>query len=408
VNAVPQIQATRCVRYRFRYSDCRRCERACPHEAIRLSDEGVAIAGESCRGCGLCVSACRTEAFGTASLAPLGLIEKARGQSSFSIACAACGADADAIVPCLGALGPALLAYLVKQGTELNLAGSGHCASCVHGASGSEQLALNLDALEALRVADAKGLSGTLHAAHSGMSPSGGRAGSWAGIALLDQKRGSADRGDERRAARRQFFRRFATVGETAPHNPRAPPGLAAPLRAIRAARVAPSAQRDLLQMLGLADVQAPLAAHPSLPAGDLRLEPGCTGCEACARACPTGALQVRENAEAWALGFDAGLCVACGVCVETCKPRVLQLREEVAAARFAKRPPVALHGLPKRRCKRCDRSFVTETGSALCDVCAGDEQDFNAIFGCHHDPKTPSVSSPEGISVLLGRPGED
>ncbi len=359
---VPEIQATRCVRYRFRYSDCRRCEQACPHDAIRLSDEGATIANERCRHCGLCVSACRTEAFSTASLAPLGLIEKARGKSSLSIACAPCGADADAVVPCLGALGPPLLAYLVKQGTELNLAGSEHCTSCAHGTRGSEQLALNLDTVEALRVADGDGR--------------------WAGIALLHRKRRGANQGDERRAARRQFFRRFASVGDQAPRNPQATRGPAAPLRAIRAARVAPGAQRDLLQMLGLADAQAPLAAHPSLPAGDLCLEPGCTGCEACARACPTGALQVRENAAAWALGFEGGLCVACGVCVEACQPRALHLHEAVAAGRFAKRTAVALHARAKRRCTRCDRSFVTDTESALCEVCAGDAQDFDAIFG--------------------------
>ncbi|WP_372529164.1 NADH-quinone oxidoreductase subunit I [Piscinibacter sp.] len=362
MSVVPEIQATRCVRYRFRYSECRRCDQACPHDAIRLSDEGVAIASERCRGCGLCISACRTETFTAASLAPLGLIDKARGRTSFSIACAPSGADADSNVPCLGALGPALLAYLVKQGIELSLAGSDHCVSCVHGARGSEQLAINLDAVESLRVAD--------------------RAGQWAGISLPQRASAKNTQGDDRRAARRQFFRRFSNVGDGAPRSKPSTNGPATPLRAIRAARVTPSAQRDLLQMLGLSDAEMPLAAHPSLPAGDIRLEPGCTGCEACARACPTGALQVRENGTAWALGFEAALCVACGVCVETCQPRVLHLREAVAAVQFAKREAVALHGLPKRRCTRCDRSFITATDSALCDVCAGDEQDFDAIFG--------------------------
>lgn len=361
MSAVPEIQATRCVRYRFRYSECRRCEQACPHEAIRLSDEGVAIASESCRRCGLCVSACRTETFTAASLSPLGLIDMARGRSSLSIACEPSGVDADSSVPCLGALGPALLAYLVKQGTELSLAGSDHCANCIHGACGSEQLALNLDAVESLRVADGVG--------------------QWAGIALPQRANGIVAKTDDSRALRRQFFRRFANVGDGSARSARQTTAPAAPMRAIRAARVAPSAQRDLLQMLGLADADAPLAAHPSLPAGDIRLEPGCTGCEACARACPTGALQVRESATAWALGFEAALCVGCNVCVETCQPGVLHLREAVAARQFAKREAVALHARPKRRCTRCDRSFITATDSALCDVCVGDEQDFDAIF---------------------------
>lgn len=295
-------------------------------------------------------------------LAPMRLIETTRGRPNFAIACAPSGTDADAIVPCLGALGPALLAYLVKQGTVLTLSGSDHCAQCVHGARGSEQQALNLDAVESLRVADEDGR--------------------WAGISLARRSQAGATQADDRRAARRQFFRRLSNPGEAVPGSKPHATSTAAPLRAIRAARVAPSAQRDLLQMLGLGEAEMPLTAHPSLPAGDLRLESGCTGCEACARACPTGALQVRESDTAWALGFEAGKCVGCGVCVETCQPRVLHLREAVAASAFARHEAVALHALPKRRCTRCDRSFAVVTDSALCDVCAGDEQDFDAIFG--------------------------
>jgi len=362
MTVVPDIHSTRCVRYRLRYSECRRCEQACPHEAIRLSDEGVLITDEKCRGCGLCVSACRTETFTAASLAPLALVEQTRGRAAWAIACAPSGAEGDAIVPCLGALGPALLAYLVKQGTSLNLIGSDHCVNCPHGARGSEQLAANLDAVESLRAADGAGL--------------------WAGIALPQRANGNASTGDDKRAARRQFFRRVASVGAGAARSNTMQPRAAAPLRAIRAARVVPSAQRDLLQMLGLADAHTALAAHAALPAGELHLQPGCTGCEACARACPTGSLQVREHGTAWALGFEAALCVACAVCVEACQPRVLRLHEEVAARNFTKREPVALHGMAKRRCARCDRSFIARNDGALCEVCAGDEQDFHAIFG--------------------------
>ena len=362
MSAVPETQTTRCTRFRFRYSECRRCEQACPHDAIRLTDEGAAIAGENCRHCGLCVSACRTEAFTTASLAPLRLIEQARGRTSLSIACSPCGAEADAIVPCLGALGPALLAFLVKQGTALHLTGSDHCASCAHGSRGSEQLALNLDAVDSLRVADVDRR--------------------WPGISLPQRTSAGAARADDRRAARRGFFRRLSNPGEAAPRSKPPTTSTAAPLKAVRAARFAPGAQRDLLQMLGLADAGMPLGAHPSVPAGDIGLEQGCTGCEACARACPTGALQVRENDTAWALGFESALCVACGVCVEACQARVLHLRKSISASTFARREAVALHGLPKRRCTRCDRSFPFATDSALCEVCAGDEQDFDAIFG--------------------------
>lgn len=37
---------------------------------------------------------------------------------------------------------------------------------------------------------------------------------------------------------------------------------------------------------------------------------------------------------------------------------------------------------MPKRRCTRCDRSQVIHSDNPLCEVCVGDEKDFDAIFG--------------------------
>ena len=42
---------------------CRRCERECPKEAIKITDEGVAVVDEiNCDGCGICAACCPTEA----------------------------------------------------------------------------------------------------------------------------------------------------------------------------------------------------------------------------------------------------------------------------------------------------------------------------------------------------------
>jgi ferredoxin len=374
LNAPPEVQTTRCVRYRYRYSACTRCEQACPHDAVRLSDEGAAVAADRCKACGLCVAACPTETFSMPGLSPRALIEAARGRESLTIACISSSAAGEVELPCLGALAPSLLAYLLSQGTRLQLAGSAHCADCSHGSRGAAQLAAHLDALDTLRAAD--------------------RDGRWAALTLPQDSERPAPRvpanperrqpgGEALRAARRGFFRRVAHAGAKVPAPRPVAHAVAIPLRAIRAARTAPSAQRDLMQMLGLAEMEAALPAHPSLPAGELRLDPGCTGCEACARACPTAALHVRENASAWAIGFEAVSCVACGVCVEACQPRVLHLSETVPAANFGPpREPVALHGMPKRRCTRCDRSFIVTGAGELCEVCAGDQEDFDAIFG--------------------------
>ena len=88
------------------------------------------------------------------------------------------------------------------------------------------------------------------------------------------------------------------------------------------------------------------------------------------------------SGGEATGGGAGRGAVRASGVCVEACQPGVLQLREAVEARHFAKCGAVALYGRPKRRCTRCDRAFIASNDGALCDVCAGDEQDFDAIFG--------------------------
>ena len=355
----PELRGANCTRFRFRYSACRRCADACPHGALRLTDEGAAIDEDKCRRCGLCVVACRTDAFTMPSLASMPLVEKARGRTSLSIACEPSGETADVLVPCLGALGAAQLAYLAQEGTAVSLCGSWHCSSCAHGTRGSAQLAEVLEAVETLRAATA------------------------ADWAVLTEVQGTVVPREERQpdgASRRRLFRRIAHPSQS-DRSPAAPVAVV-PLRAIRPARPVASAQRDLLRLLKLDVPGDPIPAMAALPAAELRLDAGCTGCEACARACPTAALQVHETEVRWALSFDASHCVGCGVCAESCQPRVLTLTDALPAGGLAVSEARVLAAKPKQRCTRCDRAFIAPEPTALCEVCAGDAEDFDRIFG--------------------------
>lgn len=66
-----------------------------------------------------------------------------------------------------------------------------------------------------------------------------------------------------------------------------------------------------------------------------------CTGCGACAAACPTGI--VKMTGERPALSFAAGECTFCGACAEAC-PEGLFDREREA---LPYRPHIAAHCLP-------------------------------------------------------------
>lgn len=358
--AYPQFRDTQCTRYRYRYSECRRCADACPHEAITLSDKGAEIDPARCQNCGLCIAACHTGAWISESFKPIELLRQAIKRSSYSIACAPSGATADAIVPCLGAFPGAGIAYLGKRCIALTLLGSNHCQECPHGAKGAGQLALQLEAAALLKNAareeNREWLDPVL--AEAGAPP----------VTV--------------KSARRQFFRRLIGRGVDAITTPQPVARPVVPDKAIRPGAYFHTEERELLTIVCTRKDGRPveLGWHEALPLMQLTLHAGCTNCEACFRVCPTGAIQIVENPGDWALTFQTDHCVACEVCLEVCQPRVLD-----AEAKFDARPEQparVLHALVKQRCARCDRFFVSAEPRETCKICSDDEEAFEMIFG--------------------------
>jgi len=360
----PEFRTARCTRFRFRYSECRRCADACPHEAIELSDSGAKIDEARCQNCALCITACHTGAWASEGFKPIDLLRVAIKQKEYSIACAPSGLAADAVVPCLGAVDAAMIAYLGKRRIPLTLLGSGHCGECAHGARGAAQLDTNLDAAAQLRAA------GEVEGAP------------WAEVTTPAD--GSTARPTPVRAARRQLFRRLVGRGVDAVAGSAAPLPAQTPIpdKAIRAGAYASTERRELLQIVCERKDGKPFQMqwHEALPLMQLYLQPGCTTCEACFRACPTGAIQIVENPGDWALTFQTDRCIACTVCLEVCQPRVLDA--EAAFDCRPGQPARVLHSLVKQRCNRCDRFFVSPTPEQTCKVCSDDQDAFSSIFG--------------------------
>jgi ferredoxin len=359
--AYPQFRDPHCTRYRYRYSECRRCLDACPHEAITLSDKGAEIDPARCQNCGLCIAACHTGAWVSESFQPIEILRQAIKQKTFSIACAPSGATADAIVPCLGAVSAAAIAYLGKRRIPLTLIGNDHCEECPHGAKGAQQLTMQLEAAALLRAA----------AQEEGQA--------WLEPVLGE---GQAAPPAAHNPARRQLFRRLVGRGVDAVAAPQPVARPVVPDKAIRPGAYFHTEERELLTIVCARKDGRPatLGWHEALPLMQLTLQQGCTNCEACFRVCPTGALQIVENPGDWALTFQTDRCVACEVCLEVCQPRVLD-----AAAQFDARPEQparVLHALVKQRCARCDRFFVSAEPREICKICSDDEEAFAMIFG--------------------------
>lgn len=358
--AVPGFHAERCVRYRYRYSECSHCADACPHAAIKLSDEGVEVLADLCKSCALCSSVCPTEALSVKDVSAENLIRQAGAAQRVTVACAPSAESAEIIVPCLGALHPVVLAECARRGIALTLAGSAHCASCEHGAKGAALIQSNQETYAALRACAPEG--------------------QWAELEM--QSAESAPRAPvEHDTARRDLFRRIVSQGAdvVSGKSEQAAP----PLKAIRAGAPFLPERKVLLNGMFVAEGETDIRVRrsPALHAEDWKVVKGCTYCEACTRACPTGALQLLESSSAWRLAILNDRCVACDVCAEVCQPGVLRPLEGSTVI-VNKQKGRLLAAVAKKRCARCDRVFVNENGAEICPICSGDDEDFAEIFG--------------------------
>lgn len=366
---MPDFRAIACTRYRYRYSECRRCADACPHEAITLSDAGAVASKEACQECGLCIGACPTQAWSSAAFQPIELLREAIKRPAWRMACEPSGCSGDAVVPCLGAVDAVWLAYMARRRIPVSLHGASHCHDCAHGRTGEAQWQRNLQAVETLRDAAETPSDWVMPLLADDERPPG--------VRERDARKGSGA------AARRSLFRRIFRHGaEQAPAagQPGTPDRV--PQQAIRAGAQVMSERRELLQIVTRR--QDDQALHweldESLPLMQLSLQSGCTLCEACFRVCPTGAIEIVENPGDWALTFQADRCVGCQVCLEACQPRVLDADPSVDV-----RPgqaPITLISRNKQRCSRCDRHFASASPEATCPVCRDDEDAFTAVFG--------------------------
>lgn len=106
----------------------------------------------------------------------------------------------------------------------------------------------------------------------------------------------------------------------------------------------------------------------PVAPLGEITVAAGrCSGCDLCARACPTGALTSRlAGPSRLVLAFDPAHCSTCGACVSACPERVLSLRPTVDSETLTggsrEIATVALAG----RCNSCGRPLAAGIAEGL------------------------------------------
>lgn len=295
----PDFDPSRCVRGRYRPSNCRRCVEACPQSAIQC-DPLPRIDTARCRGCRLCEAACPTGALhgGCGRLGQwLGhLEERLHGIWGCSLHNNVAGHVQSS---CVGFLSEELLlglAALLPKGVTFNLNRCGHCPN------GQAAIALQ-KRISRLEQLPAFPYVGRLR------------------LAWSEEQLGYRPQALSRRAFFQKF--RFETTNTVRHTLNRVADRDKTQVYGVKRL----PAGRDLLrQVLPLLDepFRSVVAARffPSLTFAET-----CNGCRGCIGICPSGALLRRSDAPKSAPpSFLPENCAGCGLCAEFCRRQAIEI----------------------------------------------------------------------------------
>lgn len=103
------------------------------------------------------------------------------------------------------------------------------------------------------------------------------------------------------------------------------------------------------------------LATGPACPLGSLEVAAGCSFCEVCVVACPTGALVAeRDISGTPRLSLDPRRCCACGACVEVCPEKVVSLQRAAGGVLVTEGTRLLAVGTePRRACESCGAALL-------------------------------------------------
>jgi ferredoxin len=122
----------------------------------------------------------------------------------------------------------------------------------------------------------------------------------------------------------------------------------------------------------------------PDIRLGTLEIGEQCAACCACARICPTGALELETSLEeeTFQVRFNPAACVGCEACVHSCPEEAVRVNRAPSAADvYGTDQTVILLSGRLQRCEKCRTRFAGSEADSLCPICAARRKN---PFGSH------------------------
>ena len=370
-----RLNPDRCLYASDRFATCAACQDLCPAGAISAA-KPPQLDGDACAGCLACLPACPVGAFSGNDAVAVLLASAARAETrSFELICEKHPRPGEGLDQrsvglrvrgCLAGLGAGAYLALVAQGAERVVARADACANCPWG---SLQHRIDAQVQQAQQLLAGLGRGAVVSMQVQPLETGIARA-------VQDTQHPPVSRRDLFRRLTQQA--RVVTSRAWTVDEPEV------------AARAPGRDRRRTAQAAAFFsnDTACKPPAAPALAGSDwaiLAAAPACTACGACARACPTGALRLDQDAGGhFTLLFIPVACVGCEACLHVCAPAALTLDHTPAFKQVFGNTVQTLCSGELVRCDRCGASMAARPGETLCTVC---EQRRQNPFGQHLPP---------------------